>query len=277
MTPLDAAVEYARRGWPVFPVALIKRGGRVDKQPLVKWGSEASTNPAQIRLWWYRWPRVLIGIPTGKRSGIVVLDIDVKDGRNGFDRLAELGKSILPDTPMAHTHSGGLHIYFAVLALEIRNSAGEHGLGVGLDVRGEGGFIVVPSPDSGYCWDPHYNLDTVPLMPAPAWLGHRQQKSSLAPRANGYLDPPTMLATACATIRAADPGQRHEVLNREAFIIGTLVAAGAISESTAHHELATATAAMVWRSDGDRRKAADDLADAFSAGIAKSRRRGNRR
>src|SRR6516165_1844652 len=64
--------------------------------------------------------------------------------------------------------------------IEIRNSVGKHGLGPGLDVRGQGGYAVVPCPGSGYRWDPHCNFDTVPPHPAPAWLGHRQKQSRTA-------------------------------------------------------------------------------------------------
>jgi hypothetical protein len=69
--------------------------------------------------------------------------------------LADLGGAILPDTPISHTPSGGVHVGFARTDLEIRNSAGKHGLGVGLDIRGDSGQAVLPSANSGYWWDPH--------------------------------------------------------------------------------------------------------------------------
>src|SRR6516162_5154723 len=84
---LDAALSYAeRRGWPVFPVALVKRqDGKLDKKPLVKWGAAATTDAKQIKEWWRRWPNALVGVPTGRRSGLVVLDVDCKfDTANGF-------------------------------------------------------------------------------------------------------------------------------------------------------------------------------------------------
>jgi hypothetical protein len=37
---------------------------------------------------------------TGRRSGVVVLDIDRKRGVDGFDTLDEIGAAILPVTPM---------------------------------------------------------------------------------------------------------------------------------------------------------------------------------
>lgn len=184
MTPpaLAAALAYAEKfGWPVFPTQLVRQAnGTLDKIPLVKCKNITTPDPAQIEAWWRRRPDAVPSTPTGKRSGIIILDIDCKDGRWGFDTLDALGKSILPDTPIAHTPSGGVHVYFSCIELEIRNSAGAKGLGLGLDIRGEGGAIVLPSPNSGYWWDPHKNLDTVSLRPAPDWLGYRPPKTSRA-------------------------------------------------------------------------------------------------
>ena len=103
-TPFDNALTYARRGWPVFPCHW---QGERRKRPLVGRGLYAATAAAaQIRQWWTRWPRALIGLPTGKASGFVVLDIDTKDpAANGYDTLKALGRSDLPDTPMANTPS----------------------------------------------------------------------------------------------------------------------------------------------------------------------------
>jgi Bifunctional DNA primase/polymerase, N-terminal len=261
--------DYARNGWPVFPVSWDGR-----KNPLIKaWGTAASTDPAQIAAWWRRWPCAQIGVPTGRRSGLVVLDIDTKrPDAHGFDTLDDLSLGILPDTPLVHTRSGGLHVYFSCIGLEIRNSAGKNGLGPGLDVRGEGGFVVVPSPGSGYSWDPHCNPKTLALEPAPVWLGHREKQTRHPADNVSRLAPQNILDTACENIRRAGKGERHDVLNREAFSVGTLVGAGALDEHTARHQLAAATTAMVCRSGGDLRKAERDLDDAFADGLHAPRR-----
>ena len=262
-------LDYAARGWPVFPASWDGK-----KIPLIKeWGPNASTDLAVISAWWQRWPDAWIGVPTGRRSGVVVLDIDIKrPDANGYDTLDDLGLGILPDTPLAHTRSGGLHVYFGCIGFEIRNSAGKKGLGPGLDVRGEGGLVIVPSAQSGYEWDPHCNLDTLALVPAPAWLGHREKDARPANREGVRLAPVAILDTACDNIRRADKGERHDVLNREAFSVATLVGAGALDEQTARHQLAAATTAMVWRSGGDLKKAERDLEDAFADGLRAPRR-----
>lgn len=157
---LGAALVYARRRVPVFPC---EPGG---KRPLTYNGFwDATTETRRIRTWWSRWPTANVGVPTGGYSGLLVLDVDVRGG--GFERLAVLEREHgpLPKTARARTGGGGVHVYFKYPAEErVRNSAGT--LGPGLDVRGEGGYVVVPPSrtDGSYAW-----TDRSP--PAPAmWL-----------------------------------------------------------------------------------------------------------
>jgi putative DNA primase/helicase len=235
MTRLDAALAYTRRGWPVFPCDW---AGDRRKRPLTKHGLyDASRDPTIVAGWWQRWPQALIGVPTGAASGFVVLDVDVKrDRENGYDTLDDLGFSIFPETPMVHTASGGLHLYFALPAgVEIRNTEGAKGRGVGpgLDWRGDGGYVIVPSPGSGYFWDPTWNFDLTPLAAVPVKLLPQEAPRSssnapvkpttgLSPYADAALD------QACRNILAAPAGQQEATLNGECFAIGTLAGAGAI-------------------------------------------------
>jgi hypothetical protein len=123
---------------PVFPC----KPGR--KEPLTPNGfKDATTDPARIRAWWSRWPDANIAMPTGKRSGWVVVDVDPEHG--GYDSLAALHEEgyELPLTATIKTGGGGVHHYLRCPAgEEIRNSAGK--LGPGLDIRGEGGYVIVP-------------------------------------------------------------------------------------------------------------------------------------
>lgn len=133
---VDWACRYARQGYPVFPV-------RGDKRPLVKWKDGATTDPAQIRAWWLQWPLAMIGMPTGKPSGLIVLDVDIKNGVNGFDTLKANGWDIPREAIEVLTPSGGSHFYFrAPEGVSVRNSAGK--IGPGVDLRADGGFIVLP-------------------------------------------------------------------------------------------------------------------------------------
>src|SRR5215208_5176145 len=156
-TLLKAALAVARNGKPVFPC---KPGG---KEPLTKRGHlEASTDPRKIHMWWKRWPDANIGVPTGRRSQVLVLDVDHPDG---LDAL-EADHSRLPETRTHSTGSGGKHYLFAYPAdEEIRNSAGK--LAEGLDVRGEGGYIIVPPSRTTR---PYEVLDALPPADTPPWL-----------------------------------------------------------------------------------------------------------
>lgn len=268
MSPLT----YADRGWPVFPCG-------ADKRPRIAGGfRNASRDPEEIEAWWRRWPDALIGVPTGRASGLVILDIDVKDpARYGFDSLDDLGQSILPTTWLAHTRSGGLHVYFAAIATEIRNSAGK--LGPGLDVRGEGGYVVVPSPGSGYTWDPHWNPQTCRLLPAPAWLIPPEPPASRIPKPvrpcrglSPYAD--SAIQGACVAIRQAPAGRQHDTLVKEAFSIGTLAGAGGIPTDFARRALIDAGCGMTshdphhrWTPDAIERV----VNECFAAGLARPR------
>ena len=162
-TLLKAALAYAGRGVPVFPC---EPGA---KRPLTRNGHwDATTDRRAIERWWRRQPSANIGLPTGKKSGILVLDVDVDDG--GLESLAKLERAgaPVPKTARTRTGGGGIHVFFRYPgSTEIRNSAGL--LGLGLDVRGEGGYVVVPpSRTQG----PYEWVDRSPLVEA-SWLIER--------------------------------------------------------------------------------------------------------
>jgi Bifunctional DNA primase/polymerase, N-terminal len=157
---LKAALSYARRGIPVFPC---EPGG---KRPLTYNGFwDATMDARHIKAWWGRWPAANVGVPTGEKSGLLVLDIDQRGGGPESLALLERKNGPLPKTARSRTGGGGMHVFFRYpVGEEVRNSAGW--LGPGLDVRGEGGYVVVPPSrtQSAYEW-----IDRLPLAEA-AWL-----------------------------------------------------------------------------------------------------------
>ena len=241
MSPLAAALAYASRlNWPVFPC----RPG--DKHPRTPRGfHDATTDPAVIESRWRRWPDSWIGVPTGEAIGAVVLDVDVKEPEaNGYDSLDSLGIGLLPDSPIAHTASGGLHQYFQIPPGGLRNTNGKKGRGVGpgLDWRGTGGYVIVPSPGSGYRWDPHWNFNTAALAEIPAALLPREPErvSPVRPaRPETGLSPyaEKAILAACQQIENAPNGEQESTLNGESFSIGTLAGAGAIPMDFARRAL----------------------------------------
>lgn len=138
MTPdlREAALSYAAKGWPVFPCK--PRG----KTPLTPHGfKEATCNPNLIERWWDRWPDANIGVPTGSAIKAWVLDVDGAEGSVSLTQLeSELGE--LPLTREAITGGGGRHLFFSMPG--DRAIGNRVNLRPGLDVRGDGGYVVVP-------------------------------------------------------------------------------------------------------------------------------------
>ena len=99
---LHEALELSAKNIPVFPC---RSEGERSKAPLTQNGfREASTVPDRIRYWWKQNSQAAIGVPTGEVSGVVVLDVDVRKGKDGRKTLSELNISI-PATSVAHTTS----------------------------------------------------------------------------------------------------------------------------------------------------------------------------
>jgi Bifunctional DNA primase/polymerase, N-terminal/AAA domain/Primase C terminal 1 (PriCT-1) len=155
---LEAALSYAARGWHVIPLHHPTPNGcscqrvacsSLGKHPRTPTGlKEGTIDEAQITRWWKFWPDANVGIVTGSISRLCVLDVDGADGLESLQRLT--GKQGLPDTIKVLTgrlgtdgSRNGYHLYFELEGHEwIRSSAGT--LGKGLDVRGDGGYIVAP-------------------------------------------------------------------------------------------------------------------------------------
>jgi len=165
---LDAALSYAQRGWHVL---LLKPQ---DKTPLTRHGvKDATTSEAKIHQWWTRNPQANIGIACGP-SRLVVVDVDDRKGGGESWKALKEQYAIDDDTVVSITGGGGLHYLFAAPdGVTIGNSAGK--LGPGLDVRGQGGYIVAPPsshPETGraYAWEVNAHPDDRDPAPLPAPL-----------------------------------------------------------------------------------------------------------
>jgi len=164
-TLLEAALAYAARGWSVIPLR------PRDKRPaLSSWQEYQQSRATEeaIRSWWERWPDANLGIVTGAVSGLVVLDLD------GPEAVAFAKERSVPKTPTVATGKG-YHLYFAHPGHPVPNAArlAEFADG-GLDVRGDGGYVVAPPSvhPSGrrYAWVKGRSPEDLPLSPLPAWL-----------------------------------------------------------------------------------------------------------
>ena len=178
---LDAALAYAARGWHVFPCHTPTSRGcscrkpacpDIGKHPRTKHGlNDATTDARTIRRWWQTWSAANVAIRTGAVSGLVVLDLDAtKSGRGELEDL-EHTYGPLPETILSLT-GHGQHALFAHPGTHVKN--GVETLGAGLDIRGDGGYIIAPPSlhvsGKHYAWELLHEPEETALVPMPAWL-----------------------------------------------------------------------------------------------------------
>lgn len=160
---LNAALQYAEQGYKVLPLV---QGGST---PACKHGfKDATDNQLQIKTWWTENPDYNIGIATGAMSGIIAIDVDCKNGKPGPENFEKLRRQYeLPITLMAKTPSNGTHHIYAYNGIPIKSTQNQ--LAPGVDVRGDGGYIVAwPSRRNGktYQWL-NANFEEIQELPPP--------------------------------------------------------------------------------------------------------------
>jgi hypothetical protein len=159
---------------------------------------DATTDPAHVRRLFELAPKA-VGYLIACRDTLVGLDIDVKNGVNGYKTLAELGQKhgfeIPQMTTTVFTPSGGAHLWMTVhQSVTVPNSVGR--LGPGLDVRGTGGYLVGPGstgrageytfhPKVGYVDPQPVPEQLLRLMLPPPPVVRPQRRSSPTPDAEG--------------------------------------------------------------------------------------------
>ena len=163
----SAAVACLGRGWSVL--ALRSR----DKRPLFPWEllQHEPATEASVRHWFEMWPDANLGIVTGSVSGLVVLDVDPAHGGDASLDALEATHAPWPSTVESVTGGGGRHLYFRHPGGLMRNRGG---ISPGLDLRGDGGYIVAPPsihPNGlPYRWRPGHAPDDLEPAALPPWL-----------------------------------------------------------------------------------------------------------
>lgn len=291
---LTAALSCAAFGWPVLPCSVD------DKRPLTARGfKDATTDPDTIQDWWREYPHAMIGVPTGAPMGAFVIDIDPKDGDTAEAVLArvvaEIGQS-LPPAPMVRTPRGGLHVYFAMPEGQTIGNRG--GVIPGVDVRGDGGYVIVPpsarygakAKQDGcdgvaYAWEPDADLGTLnPPAPPQVLLdfvarryeedGEETPTAPAAPTGQSDAVRKFVLSALDAETRAvaeAGKGTRNDTLNRAALALGQLVGAGVLSEAAATSALEDAAAQSGLAKEDGRRSVRATIRSGMTAGKAQPR------
>lgn len=180
-TNLEWALEYATKGWHIFPVHYVLKDGscsckdglecdRLGKHPATKNGVlDATTEPEQIKRWWAMRPHYNIGLATG-HAGLQVVDIDIDGDKIGAESLANRIEQYgdLPETLSQRTGSGGTH-YFFHSDTPYTNSQDK--IGKHIDSRGKGGYVILPP--SNHKSGGHYEWISpdAAIAELPAWIG----------------------------------------------------------------------------------------------------------
>jgi hypothetical protein len=285
---LDAALGYAARGIPVYPVhwprptpggaslACSCRHGpacdRPAKHPLVRHGiNDATTQAGQLERWWSRWPAANVGLATG-----IVFDVLDVDGAVGLAALRQLARAAglrLPG-PVVRTGGGGWHYWFRPTGLGNRPPRGlDH-----VDWRGRGGALLAPpsrhASGGSYRW--LVGLDQAPLPEVPAALRALLDPDRLTvipsartagPDTPGHPYGRRVLAAELAALGRATPGGRNRTLNRCAFKVYRYVAGGLLDDQ----EVTTAFTTTALATGLDPAEIGRTLVSARTAGLANPR------
>jgi len=148
---LEAALAYARRGLPVFPLWPGKKIPRIGERDGGRGFHDATLDEAQIREWWTRWPDANIGVAVP--AHLIVLDVDPRKGGDVTWKELAGDRTVDTLTSFSGRGDGGFHLYLLRPEGDIK---GNPGPGVDIKVGGAGYVVAPPSihPDSGkpYTW-----------------------------------------------------------------------------------------------------------------------------
>jgi hypothetical protein len=230
------AFRLALRGLAVFPLApgtkVPLRGSRGHL--------DASREGKAIRARWLKTRNANIGVATGARSDIWALDVDPQHGGDKTmarltDRYGDLLSTVAVQTP-----NDGVHLWWRwpESGPEIRNSASR--IGPGIDVRGEGGYVVAPPSvlSDGRCY--HWIKGPTEIAKAPVWLVELTLPPPPVPRSEpkpltGDVDCycAAAITDELRQLEQAGENTRNDTLNRTSFAIASFVRAGAVPEDWA--------------------------------------------
>lgn len=284
---LELAVEYARRGWRVFPLA-----GKIPAERGGRGCLDATTDESVVRQWWECHPHANVGIATGEASGLLAVDLDGPDARRAW--LSLVGRHDPIETPTSRTGraDGGLHVLFRWPAGEHvpNRSQGEWSARVlgdrKIEVIGEGRYIVAPgslhASGARYAWE--HGSGERELAALPEWLVSLLREELPAARAEAPTwvprterDASRARAFCLGALRSGHDavaglprGQRNAGLVREAYALGGYVPTGFLEA----HEVRTAlrSACAHWPADErDLRKDIATIERGLYAGVSMPR------
>ncbi len=243
----DAGCRYIERGWQVFVLGRSKRpvancracqaGGhdRTACRCLTCHGFYAATrDPARLAAMLDIVPRGLLAVRTGRVSGLLVVDVDPRNG-------GQLDRALMPPTAAVATGGGGWHLYYRHPGTRTLTALPDR---AGIDLKGDGGYVTAPPsvhPDTRkpYRWAGDHPVNEMPpalraaVTAPPAAAAPPPQRQPPTTAAGGISNPAALLAANLATIARAPEGRRRHTLYGAARGIARMVNAGAITPADA--------------------------------------------
>jgi hypothetical protein len=194
---MAVALEYAQAGWPVIPLhtptgnadrpcSCNKPGCEsIGKHPRTMNGvKDATIDEAKIRRWWEQWPNANIGGALGPQAGRFAEDIDPRNGGDETQAGLVEKHGALPATLTAGTGGDGFHFIFKWPAGYTGKLKGA--LGGGVDVKGEGGYIVL-APSLHASGKRYHWLNDAPVVDAPQWMLNKLREPKAAAGPSGEM------------------------------------------------------------------------------------------
>ena len=159
---ISAVQGLASFDWPVFPV------NPDTKAPLITgWQNRATSDRSGVVELFKDYPSAAIGLVTGQKSGLVVIDIDERENFSGLQNFRNAGYELLP-TVSASTPRKGTHLYFKAPSFEVPCSVSK--IAEGIDVKADGGYVIAPPSVTKwgqYRWTCKYRVFQEGPLPLP--------------------------------------------------------------------------------------------------------------
>ena len=197
----DLIKKYTDQGFKIFPC-------NADKTPATSTGFKAAHSDYNLLCKQFYRQDMLIGLPTGSENGIVVVDIDIKDGRS-VDELKEALKEYgeFPPTFEVETMSGGRHLYYRVNETGLSAHTHFFDKSLPVDLRGGGGYVCAGDYKRYFPLDVE-DIDNIRSLMAelPEWIENYRKTEYFEP-VEGVILPDTEiweLRSALACIDADD-------------------------------------------------------------------------
>ena len=229
-------IGHTAAGKPICSCGLAEHCASPGKHPAGSWSARqiVAASDADLVAWFGGdEPRHrAVGIVTGAVSGnVFVVDVDCGPGKEGDDslRALQMRHEDLPPTAEVRTGGGGRHLFFrAPVGVRVRSD--KNVLGPGVDIRGEGGFVVAPpsvhASGHAYRWDPFDHLGSVGIADAPGWLLKAVRDGAARPvdasrGAGGTQTAPAYQTAPTGSLGILPP---RLVDGREAYMVSTILA-----------------------------------------------------